>query len=307
MAMLDHSAYPGIIDLIIQVAPFPSLLALRRTSKSFRDLVDRRLLTHVELQYHDGGELSLRTVGGTHHRLPFKPELVHIADQVSETPYPRQPHPYAAFTQLRTLRRHGDAIAADDAGLFPQVDTLVDFIHLARYRQRDRYNVYSDYEGSEADAAREDFMPGVYPNVCAGPRDYPPSLRRYVLHVHHDKGVWELPSGFHQVLYNVLTRRARKRLAPPVREVVVVLHRSVAHPIAGRRLANALETAMDALLVTYAAPESAFTLVGFNTGPAASSAVRTRPTTRCLTMEEWLDTLGDRREVEGLWAGPPVY
>ncbi|WOO81739.1 uncharacterized protein LOC62_04G005260 [Vanrija pseudolonga] len=162
---------------------------------------------------------------------------------------------------LRTLRRRGDAITADDASLFPQVDTLVDFIHLARYRQADRYNQYADYEGCEADAAREDFVPGVYPLVCAGPRDYPPSLRRYVLHVHHDKGLWMIPSAFHQVLYNLLTRRSRKRLAPPVRDAVLVLHRSPAHPVAGCRLADALEAAVNVVLERWPA-EAAFTLRG---------------------------------------------
>ncbi|KAL1412281.1 hypothetical protein Q8F55_000025 [Vanrija albida] len=315
MTVLDHTAYPSIIDLIIEVAPLASLYALRTTSKTIRDRVHRHVLAHVELDYlegatqYTGGELCLITAGTAFtptptHRLTFLPALVRTADQTEETPYPRlKINPYAAFTHLRTLRRLGSAVWADDASLFAQVHTLVDFIDMASYRREaiDHDNPYAHYEGSESDAEREDFEPNPYPLIRPGPLDYPPLLRRYVLHVHHDMGVWTLPPAFHQIFYNLFVRRTRMRQAP-VQEVILVLHRSGAHPVAGRRLADALEAAVDTGL-RYCAPAATFTLVGFNDSAATSSGVRARPTTRCLSIEEWLGGLGDRRRIEGEWVG----
>ncbi|KAL1406654.1 hypothetical protein Q8F55_008360 [Vanrija albida] len=50
LPMLDHTAYPDVIDLVLDYCALPTLAAFRATSREFRDNVDRRLVYHTELE-----------------------------------------------------------------------------------------------------------------------------------------------------------------------------------------------------------------------------------------------------------------
>lgn len=138
--MLDHTAYPYLIDDIVSFAPAPSLLALRGTSKAFQDRVDALVLQHAVLEFRaDGNGPSMPHGGGTACLVPlgprvepvrasasrpqlkpvlWMPEAVVALDLwtiVSTDKYPvgwDAPSP-ASFTALHTIRRAGRALGRD--------------------------------------------------------------------------------------------------------------------------------------------------------------------------------------------------
>ncbi|WOO81740.1 uncharacterized protein LOC62_04G005261 [Vanrija pseudolonga] len=349
MTSLDHTAYPNIIDTIINAAPLATLLALRGTCRTFRDRIDRHMFYHVELDNLEGGEVCLVTANTafqptpTRH-LPFRASRVRVADQVSQTPAPVITHnPFTAFTKLHTLRRREYSVWADDAFCFTEVKTLVDFIDIKIYIpdhelstklmadciRRNEIERLRCLSGSTAPVIPKLYSTGERPTgtIVQCP---PPKMRRYVMHVRHDKAEESLPSRFGQIIYRRLGSHARAR-GIVIAEFVVVFHRSLAPPHDATRLSDQIENFINWIvssdemerdfrpvktpfmrktgftLETAYTIETEFTLVGFNTTPGEHSPVRALRSTRCLTMEQWLDTLGDRREIEGTWGGPSVY
>jgi hypothetical protein len=60
--MLDHTAYPAVIDAILRVAPVDTLLALRTASREFRARVDAALAQHLQCEWYE-----VRTTRGGRH------------------------------------------------------------------------------------------------------------------------------------------------------------------------------------------------------------------------------------------------
>lgn len=50
--MLDHTAYPSVVETIIRVAPYTSLLALRTASRDFRARADAHLAKHLVCDWY---------------------------------------------------------------------------------------------------------------------------------------------------------------------------------------------------------------------------------------------------------------
>lgn len=66
--MLDHSSYPGLVDAIVAVAPFESLLALRTASRAFRACADAQLTRHLICDWYLVG---CAIHGGVHRHPAF--------------------------------------------------------------------------------------------------------------------------------------------------------------------------------------------------------------------------------------------
>ncbi|WOO81795.1 uncharacterized protein LOC62_04G005316 [Vanrija pseudolonga] len=141
-ATIDHTAYPYLIDLIIDNSHVDALLKLRATSKSFRDRLTTLLYTHVlvgngytndpfsdnllVLKRPSSRPLIYRELGDVYSPpyLPFLRDPVQILDRELTgfyTPRPEDSYPFdkiRGFTNVTTVRRLG-AHTLSTIGDFP--------------------------------------------------------------------------------------------------------------------------------------------------------------------------------------------
>ncbi|KAL1412311.1 hypothetical protein Q8F55_000055 [Vanrija albida] len=141
-AVIDHTAYPHIIDRIVAAASPPALLRLRATSKAFHDrvlgLIAHSELTTVVHTSDDLGTPQLRSLlvspAATHHRLlPFLESSVKILDIMGQSPSgPHNHHTLGHFTRAHTVRRGNRAWELQAIDFFPCLTTVVDFVDLLK-------------------------------------------------------------------------------------------------------------------------------------------------------------------------------
>ncbi|WOO81826.1 uncharacterized protein LOC62_04G005344 [Vanrija pseudolonga] len=139
---IDHTAYPYIIDLIIEHAPLASIRRLGATSRAFRSRLQlhhavlklqpgakRVELVHSDRWGDDGSPyppLILTTPGG--RALPLTPGKVRVLDHVvRERPGPLLSN---AFTSIDTLRRMNGAYDIAGPTIFYPTRIVVDFVHV---------------------------------------------------------------------------------------------------------------------------------------------------------------------------------
>ncbi|KAL1412332.1 hypothetical protein Q8F55_000076 [Vanrija albida] len=304
--VIDHTAYPHIIDAVIASATIPALARLRATSREFRDRINPLLFHHVVLCERSNGprrkkELGFTTPGhivfpgaGTEPRLPFAPAAVQILDVVT----PPKPVPPAKvvdqFTGLKTLRRMNQAVTTAGSNIFRPKATAVDLLTLH-------------------------FPPGEDTTVRL-----PPGIERYILHLKWDEAD-------QHALWTVINLKNTLRII----DWVLVLHPSNADntpPIPAPDFYTFMDLMTEA--ITIVERGGRVTVVGVervspaqmpnNTlegrGVAAYDVLRENLKTfllshtptpalvraaaeaiRFVPYEEWLEELGDRKESEGLW------
>lgn len=70
--MLDVTAFPHILDRVLDLAELPSLIRLRATCRTLRERVDRGIFDHVVLEWdNEGTELAITSGTTPHIRLPI--------------------------------------------------------------------------------------------------------------------------------------------------------------------------------------------------------------------------------------------
>ncbi|KAL1412305.1 hypothetical protein Q8F55_000049 [Vanrija albida] len=141
---LDHTAYPGLIDMIVAYSTVPALAALRAASRAFKARIDAHLLSHAELYFfpvtrsvpelrHAIPGLTLPGSTPIPHtselpRLPFAPGIVQTLDVV--LPLSVRKAIAEAYTSLHTLRRLQCPLQEDEDDGFRPSHTLIDFVTL---------------------------------------------------------------------------------------------------------------------------------------------------------------------------------
>ncbi|KAL1412313.1 hypothetical protein Q8F55_000057 [Vanrija albida] len=138
--VLDNTAYPHLIDLILAAAAAdpPTLLVLRSTSKTVREQVDRFMIhaTVVPAGLNDehapSGDARRPALACAIRRrpLPYLPAGVKILDVMHgrvHAPYTKFLH---EFTAVRIIRRAKRAWEVDCFHALPMIRTSVDFIDL---------------------------------------------------------------------------------------------------------------------------------------------------------------------------------
>lgn len=283
--------------------------------------MNHKLFRRVEIAHTNAYMVEMPSPDG--FRLPFR--SVHTADLLNSISSFHCINAcflaYENLRKLRTLRRFGATMFDGDVSYFYHVDTVVDFLDLGVFRHRTargqtRYPLWEGYESDETcdntDAYGVIYGPSPYLGDTVIPL-FPGSFRRYVLHLYHDWGVYRLPPHLQDIFERVLVKNIHYSHRH-VEEVVVVLHLSPQHPRASRRLSKAVEKFMWNELCRYRVrsywwgrerfaffgkmrPPS-ITLVGFHCDKPQFPFGKW-PTTKWLTMDEWLVSLGDRRAIEG--------
>lgn len=168
-APLDHTAYPDVLDEIIELAPAQALVKLRATSRDFCARADRVLLRHAVYAWRrdSNGEEEHAVLlapfarsrppqdgrRGGQAALPLRPECVEVLDLVkyvccgvrgcagptltsSTWPSPMPAAILQRFNNLHTVRRMGDGLASRSAerrDVFPAT-TVVDFFVIDDFR-----------------------------------------------------------------------------------------------------------------------------------------------------------------------------
>ncbi|WOO81814.1 uncharacterized protein LOC62_04G005332 [Vanrija pseudolonga] len=142
---MDHTAFPDRIDRILVFAPDDTLLPFRGTSKAYFERCNRMLLSHVALTWVSRQTLSEEPVIQRHQystidpegafiltsttaptrRLPFLPEHVKIIDLMSDGPRRQL---LQLCTHLHTIRRRGSP--GRMVVCLPSPATVVDYIDL---------------------------------------------------------------------------------------------------------------------------------------------------------------------------------
>lgn len=96
---IDHTAYPGIMDLIVDNVCHRTLVTLRTTCRDM-DVRVRRLMADAVLDLPTlRGPVTLHTRRGRQRQLPFLPGLVRALESANDATVGR-------FTAMHTLRRH---------------------------------------------------------------------------------------------------------------------------------------------------------------------------------------------------------
>ncbi|WOO81759.1 uncharacterized protein LOC62_04G005280 [Vanrija pseudolonga] len=147
--MLDHTAYPEIVDCILCYSSFSTLLVFRLTSKHFRDQANKRLLPHVVLtKFPDKGwgfTLPPSSDLAPGSRVPREPSFVRTLDLANFPPgddlarFPPGERPTDDTINplqagVHTFRRLGNTALASGPSLLWRVHTVVDFIDLSHAR-----------------------------------------------------------------------------------------------------------------------------------------------------------------------------
>ncbi|WOO81720.1 uncharacterized protein LOC62_04G005240 [Vanrija pseudolonga] len=149
-AVIDHTAFPYILDLIFSQADYASLLKWRLTSRGFRARADRLLFSHVILtrDLYRGVSLGPGSTSTSppilrDKLLPFTPAAVQIFDldhRHYHGDYKLADFNLGQLTSAHTLRRTGRFVAQLGTHQIPNVTTTVDFFDPYdvpnRYRRR---------------------------------------------------------------------------------------------------------------------------------------------------------------------------
>lgn len=309
---LDHTAYPALIDTIISHAGVEALAALRATSRTFKSLIDTHLLAHAELYYFPvtrtapelrhavpGLTLPVNTsipVSSSLPRLPFAPDVVTTLDIVLPLSVPQTT--VAAYTSLHTLRRLQCPLQEEEDDGFRPSATLVDFVtlpvgHLAwcqlppgveRYVAHLKYDEYQgrgDY-GTEVSEQVVDVREVVFVLCPTRTVDEPPGPMEWLFQVIQNT---ILDCDMDGEGFSVTLVGAERAFEPPEGEDAS----TAAH-----------FDAIKALLRAYITR----TLEADGSESVSDFADDVLCALRLVTLDQWWDELGDRREIEGVWMDP---
>lgn len=132
--MIDHIAYPHIIDTIFDHAPYETLVVLRSTCRAWRDLVDRLLVRQLALVK---GYIPVSKLHSHHYPIPFPlaarrdlhgaVQCLDIEQSCEEWDF-RPPSPILPFLSPAVVRNFG-GITPFSIGDFPRGKTLVQVAH----------------------------------------------------------------------------------------------------------------------------------------------------------------------------------
>lgn len=300
-----------LIDEIFAFAPLSSLLALRRTSKAFRDRVDALLLSHAVLALNEGTPALYvprgRDNAGT--RLPYAPDRVRTLDvDVSVTQRDDLDRTRLdAYTSLRVLRRFGlppgnDAlrfVTHDDEPLTHVVDYLP--LETQRRIRSARFNTSGEthiahLRWNELAPSRTHFAVTVAPAT---------KVLVFVLHPFSRPDRWEniTEATPERPLFTGLINTFSSLIFPRRWKYVqcTVVGLENVHP-------NTIPPG-EHVTEPFTRPDLAAGAAAFRAGFArmlnASQAVRdveeTVNSVRCLTVEEWQAGLGQEKELIGVW------
>ncbi|WOO81827.1 uncharacterized protein LOC62_04G005345 [Vanrija pseudolonga] len=320
--IIDHTAYPLLMDLIIGYAPPESLKQLSATSRSLR----RRLLHHAELKVAPGAKKVkvpgqydpqvvtwgdnenihppfVLTAADSGQTLPLLPAAVRVLDQV--TTYRPSPALGDAFTSIATLRRMNGAFGMNGSSPFHPALTVVDFVRVAKQEEdpRVRWNGESKINAI-----------------------VPPGTTRYILHMRVDDPATKVKYGNQIVVVNNFVG---------VEDLVFVCW-FPGPKVKGQRFNSTfLYSAVISALEEWSGTGLSVTIVGLERahnppkldtlwtemGRYVSSAERTygqetevvwwgdgerkeqvRSAIRSLAVEQWWAELGsERKDIEGVW------
>ncbi|WOO81718.1 uncharacterized protein LOC62_04G005238 [Vanrija pseudolonga] len=314
--VLDHTAFPLLIDYIIGYADMDSLLAWRGTSRMYRDRINRLVFKHVVIPHIEPvGKGYAMTLGmipeasarvpplSLNRSLPFAPAGVTILDiprvhQSVTLSVAQELRDISAkvvnferFTNLHTLRRSGGRVTERGSNFVQTVTTVVDFPDQDLWEEKNKAIVY-----------------------------LPHHVRRYVLHL-------KWANKFNTTIEFKSTRR--------IRDWVLVLHHA---PCKGstpgvppdlerviRQMARVFKSNRSSTVTFvgaerinprhFGAPGAKNPAVSADRFKAAVERVwedlpdEFRPPTldqriQFLTYDDWLLTLGDKKDIEGRWLRP---
>lgn len=173
--MLDHLAYPHIIDAVFASSDSGALLALRSASHGFRERADARLFAHVAVHVADDTtylrsplapavnlpSLPFPLVASAREQLALSAKLKHTLIVDLHSPIPVD---YTAWFRTFDLVRRVDPLAG--AGFLLPAKTYVEYLDLRG--------------GSRRDAAVGDWL-----------TEIPDGVRRTVLHLTWTRGCSE--------------------------------------------------------------------------------------------------------------------
>lgn len=124
--MLDHTAFPTIMDTILQHASAKVLLSVRGTSKHFRSVVDAMLFTHVALRMKYTPP-AYTVPWSAAEDVPFHPSRARILD--IHGGLHRTSSTIAKFDHLRIVRVLGSRYPEGFASLGPNAcGTVVEYL-----------------------------------------------------------------------------------------------------------------------------------------------------------------------------------
>ncbi|WOO81717.1 uncharacterized protein LOC62_04G005237 [Vanrija pseudolonga] len=314
IATIDHTAFPYIIDMIVDFADIPALLKFRGLSCAYRDRIDRLVFQHVAITgLHQNGppnydQFLVCLPPTTSHLTPLKrgqtlprvQKAVRVADieyvplRGTAWPIPQRPPSHRG---VHTIRRKGRFVTEDGSNYFRKATTTIDILDLAteihlRYRRR------------------------------ASVIHLPFHTRRYTLHLKWDESSspW-------------LWRPVEFKSTRMIEEFVFVLH-----PLAGDNIphrspdfqsCDTFKSIFGMMIRIVQKKCSKVTIVGANTVTPAAFGVPIRSAPNpdgievvraailnsarsissqkieniltFLTYDEWWSTLGSKKEIEGVW------
>ncbi|WOO81712.1 uncharacterized protein LOC62_04G005232 [Vanrija pseudolonga] len=138
--ILDHKSYPHIMDMVVGFATIPSLIALRATSRSFRDKVDNLILVHAAVVPESASAWVIDLTTSRHTTLPARayidwlpycPRKVKILDFEAHHAAVLSHDSAYVWASLHTVRRLGDSVYKTPYDLVHPVRTAVDFLDLS--------------------------------------------------------------------------------------------------------------------------------------------------------------------------------
>lgn len=306
--LIDHTAHPYIVDLVMSHGDMGSMLNWRLTSRSFRARVDNILFHHVtfkapqtltnttdvaDVSLHPGS-MSLAPPVANTKSLPFAPQAVKILDICYKTTDLAR----LQLTSVHTLRRMNLFVFKRWSNQVPSATTVVDFFNSAKVLVTRRY--------PRAPGKTWVFLP-----ACA---------HRYVLHVEWFEslsGSFNTTLDFKNannlcewvlILHPCIDAGGapHHESFPPfvgqiITHMIKVLERKGSITIVGSEGVNPVQfggrpndSSTDLLRATVAK------LIDqeFPEGPARDHA---HSHTSFVTLAGWFDALGDKREIEGIW------
>ncbi|KAL1412278.1 hypothetical protein Q8F55_000022 [Vanrija albida] len=242
MTTIDHTAYPAIIDAILAHTDVRGLMALRTTSKAFKQRVDAQLFPRAVFHARgsSGGYVLTDPAGAP---LPFAPSGVRVLDLPGELADGPVGY-WSSFSSLEALRRAGGTVTDRRSAAFAPA-TVVDwydvppgpgvrgqYIYLPPTTQR--YVLHISWRGARPEAIpRVKGADGLREVVIVRPERAPPQLVAQLSHqflplmydggeltiVGQDVSIYELdesPEGMREWLAAQLrTQLMRKSTAQP--------------------------------------------------------------------------------------------
>ncbi|WOO81823.1 uncharacterized protein LOC62_04G005341 [Vanrija pseudolonga] len=312
--VIDHNTYPHIIDLIVAAEPPSALLRLRGTSKTFNRRIDG-LVAHAVLWSGNSswvpGEnpqqpwtnvVPLVGPSPSNRSLPSIRWAVKILDIKGNTPDP-DPE-LSCFKGAHTVRRFGRGWEVRGRYGFPLAHTVVDFVHFSfDASPRGDVDVYTPRFPLQFiihikyDVSWFDLLADRRVNADSGPCDRPNHHNvTFVLWPYSPAGKTPQEGPLHFLHHAVWSFLKHYDGTTDISLTVVGVEK-IATP-QHRESAEDIFTA-----ITSRGPPPSSTIVwgvySWLLEPALVDTVKRA--LRLITLEEWWQELGDRKDLLGVW------